>query len=42
MTYTDITKQSPETQAAVEQEVRILLKVSFHTTFCLQFNPNVY
>lgn len=28
MTYGDITKQSPETQAAVEQEVRVLLKVS--------------
>lgn len=27
MTYGDLTKQSPETQAAVEQEVRILLKV---------------
>lgn len=31
MTYSDITKQSPETQAAVEQEVRVLLKVSFLT-----------
>ncbi|KAM6948605.1 ATP-dependent zinc metalloprotease YME1L1-like [Aplochiton taeniatus] len=29
MTYSDITKQSPETQAAVEQEVRILLKDSY-------------
>ncbi|XP_038163849.1 ATP-dependent zinc metalloprotease YME1L1-like isoform X1 [Cyprinodon tularosa] len=29
MTYTDITKQSPETQAAVEQEVRALLKESY-------------
>ena len=28
MTYNDLTKQSPETQAAVEQEVRVLLKVS--------------
>lgn len=27
MTYTDLTAQSPETQAAVEQEVRVLLKV---------------
>lgn len=27
MTYTDMTQQSPETQAAVEQEVRVLLKV---------------
>uniref|UniRef100_A0A8D3CF66 YME1-like 1b n=1 Tax=Scophthalmus maximus TaxID=52904 RepID=A0A8D3CF66_SCOMX len=27
MTYTDLTKQSPETQAAVEHEVRVLLKV---------------
>uniref|UniRef100_A0A8C7U6V6 AAA+ ATPase domain-containing protein n=1 Tax=Oncorhynchus mykiss TaxID=8022 RepID=A0A8C7U6V6_ONCMY len=30
MTYADQTKQSPETQAAIEHEVRILLKVSFH------------
>uniref|UniRef100_A0A4W5M600 YME1 like 1 ATPase n=1 Tax=Hucho hucho TaxID=62062 RepID=A0A4W5M600_9TELE len=29
MTYADLTKQSPETQAAIEQEVRVLLKVSF-------------
>ncbi len=29
MTYTDLTKQSPETQAAIEQEVRTLLKVNF-------------
>uniref|UniRef100_A0A8C7YXH9 ATP-dependent zinc metalloprotease YME1L1 n=1 Tax=Oryzias sinensis TaxID=183150 RepID=A0A8C7YXH9_9TELE len=29
MTYTDMTEQSPETQAAVEQEVRILLKESY-------------
>nr|XP_046227081.1 ATP-dependent zinc metalloprotease YME1L1-like isoform X1 [Scatophagus argus] len=29
MTYSDITKQSPETQAAIEQEVRILLKDSY-------------
>lgn len=28
MTYGDVTKQSPETQAAIEQEVRALLKVS--------------
>uniref|UniRef100_A0A665X8F1 AAA+ ATPase domain-containing protein n=1 Tax=Echeneis naucrates TaxID=173247 RepID=A0A665X8F1_ECHNA len=27
MTYGDVTKQSPETQAAIEQEVRVLLKV---------------
>lgn len=27
MTYTDMTAQSPETQAAVEHEVRVLLKV---------------
>lgn len=27
MTYSDLTAQSPETQAAVEQEVRVLLKV---------------
>lgn len=27
MTYADLTAQSPETQAAVEQEVRVLLKV---------------
>ncbi len=31
MTYGDVTKQSPETQAAIEQEVRALLKVSFPT-----------
>lgn len=30
MTYTDVTKQSPETQAAIEQEVRLLLKVNRH------------
>lgn len=30
MTYSDVSKQSPETQAAIEQEVRILLKVSVH------------
>lgn len=30
MTYTDVTKQSPETQAAIEREVRLLLKVSHH------------
>ncbi|XP_029003209.1 ATP-dependent zinc metalloprotease YME1L1-like isoform X2 [Betta splendens] len=29
MTYGDITKQSPETQAAIEQEVRALLKDSY-------------
>uniref|UniRef100_A0A674PPH0 ATP-dependent zinc metalloprotease YME1L1 n=1 Tax=Takifugu rubripes TaxID=31033 RepID=A0A674PPH0_TAKRU len=29
MTYTDLTAQSPETQAAVEQEVRVLLKDSY-------------
>uniref|UniRef100_A0A8C5C1K9 ATP-dependent zinc metalloprotease YME1L1 n=1 Tax=Gadus morhua TaxID=8049 RepID=A0A8C5C1K9_GADMO len=29
MTYNDLTKQSPETQAAVEQEVRVLLKDSY-------------
>lgn len=29
MTYGDISKQSPETQAAIEQEVRALLKVSW-------------
>ncbi|KAM4544303.1 ATP-dependent zinc metalloprotease YME1L1-like isoform 1-T1 [Fundulus diaphanus] len=29
MTYADITKQSPETQAAIEQEVRVLLKDSY-------------
>lgn len=27
MTYGDVSKQSPETQAAIEQEVRTLLKV---------------
>ncbi|TKS80207.1 ATP-dependent zinc metalloprotease YME1L1 [Collichthys lucidus] len=29
MTYTDMTAQSPETQAAVEHEVRVLLKESY-------------
>ncbi|KAG7227314.1 hypothetical protein INR49_000318 [Caranx melampygus] len=29
MTYTDLTAQSPETQAAVEHEVRLLLKESY-------------
>ncbi|KAL4624629.1 ATP-dependent zinc metalloprotease YME1L1-like, partial [Arapaima gigas] len=29
MTYTDTSKQSPETQAAIEQEVRMLLKESY-------------
>ncbi|XP_040911440.1 ATP-dependent zinc metalloprotease YME1L1b isoform X2 [Toxotes jaculatrix] len=29
MTYTDMTQQSPETQAAVEHEVRLLLKESY-------------
>ncbi|KAM6953395.1 ATP-dependent zinc metalloprotease YME1L1-like [Aplochiton taeniatus] len=29
MTYTDMSKQSPETQAAIEQEVRALLKDSY-------------
>ncbi|XP_076601531.1 ATP-dependent zinc metalloprotease YME1L1b isoform X2 [Chaetodon auriga] len=29
MTYTDMTSQSPETQAAVEHEVRVLLKESY-------------
>ncbi|KAM9774925.1 ATP-dependent zinc metalloprotease YME1L1-like isoform 1-T1 [Syngnathus typhle] len=29
MTYGDVSKQSPETQAAIEQEVRILLKDSY-------------
>ncbi|XP_024130005.1 ATP-dependent zinc metalloprotease YME1L1 [Oryzias melastigma] len=29
MTYTDMTEQSPETQAAVEHEVRVLLKESY-------------
>lgn len=27
MTYADVTAQSPETQAAVEHEIRVLLKV---------------
>lgn len=27
MTYIDMTQQSPETQAAVEHEIRLLLKV---------------
>lgn len=36
MTYTDLAAQSPETQAAVEQEVRVLLKVGhFHWLFPL-------
>lgn len=30
MTYSDMTAQSPETQAAVEHEVRVLLKVCVH------------
>ncbi|KAI5092655.1 ATP-dependent zinc metalloprotease YME1L1, partial [Silurus meridionalis] len=29
MTYTDLSKQSPETQAAIEQEVRTLLRESY-------------
>uniref|UniRef100_A0A3P8WXZ1 ATP-dependent zinc metalloprotease YME1L1 n=1 Tax=Cynoglossus semilaevis TaxID=244447 RepID=A0A3P8WXZ1_CYNSE len=29
MTYGDVTKQSPETQAAIEQEVRVLLQDSY-------------
>ncbi|XP_069015812.1 ATP-dependent zinc metalloprotease YME1L1-like isoform X2 [Embiotoca jacksoni] len=29
MTYSDISKQSPETQAAIEREVRVLLKDSY-------------
>uniref|UniRef100_A0A3Q4GNJ4 YME1-like 1b n=1 Tax=Neolamprologus brichardi TaxID=32507 RepID=A0A3Q4GNJ4_NEOBR len=29
MTYTDLAAQSPETQAAVEQEIRVLLKESY-------------
>ncbi|KAJ8278105.1 hypothetical protein GJAV_G00083870 [Gymnothorax javanicus] len=29
MTYSDLAKQSPETQAAIEQEVRVLLKESY-------------
>ncbi|KAK7881503.1 hypothetical protein WMY93_029912 [Mugilogobius chulae] len=29
MTYGDVSKQSPETQAAIEQEVRALLKDSY-------------
>ncbi|XP_068594201.1 ATP-dependent zinc metalloprotease YME1L1b isoform X2 [Cebidichthys violaceus] len=29
MTYTDMTSQSPETQAAVEHEIRVLLKESY-------------
>ncbi|XP_064188607.1 ATP-dependent zinc metalloprotease YME1L1-like isoform X1 [Anguilla rostrata] len=29
MTYNDLSKQSPETQAAIEQEVRVLLKDSY-------------
>ncbi|XP_042164407.1 ATP-dependent zinc metalloprotease YME1L1-like isoform X2 [Oncorhynchus tshawytscha] len=29
MTYADLTKQSPETQAAIEKEVRVLLKDSY-------------
>lgn len=35
MTYGDVTKQSPETQAAIEQEVRALLKVSFPTALSI-------
>lgn len=33
MTYSDMTAQSPETQAAVEHEVRVLLKVCVHYFF---------
>lgn len=35
MTYTDTVKISPETQSAIEQEVRTLLKV--RTVLRLQF-----
>lgn len=34
MTYSDVSKQSPETQAAIEQEVRILLKVGVALQLC--------
>uniref|UniRef100_A0A4W4ERS6 ATP-dependent zinc metalloprotease YME1L1 n=1 Tax=Electrophorus electricus TaxID=8005 RepID=A0A4W4ERS6_ELEEL len=34
MTYTDLTKQSPETQAVIEQEVRTLLRVSLIALLC--------
>lgn len=40
MTYSDVSKQSPETQAAIEQEVRILLKVSVHNAALLNKNTH--
>lgn len=33
MTYGDVTKQSPETQAIIEQEIRVLLNVSVPAAF---------
>lgn len=38
MTYGDTSKQSPETQAAIEQEVRSLLKVSLSTARIYHMN----
>lgn len=40
MTYSDVSKQSPETQAAIEQEVRILLKVGVTLQLCCQIQTN--
>jgi len=37
MTYSDVTKQSPETQAIIEQEVRALLNVSALFTAALSY-----
>jgi len=34
MTYTDTGKVSPETQSAIEQEVRTLLRVRFSLSLC--------
>lgn len=42
MTYRDVSKQSPETQAAIEQEVRVLLKVSFSTTQMQIFSTSYF
>lgn len=39
MTYTDMTEQSPETQAAVEHEVRVLLKVCVMLLTISERNP---
>ena len=41
MTYADLTKQSPETQAAIEQEVRVLLKVAPPPPISLKISFNL-